>query len=66
MKMVELKCKYCGRHLGKAYGTVVAELKCPNSDCRATTHFKIVHSDTTADITYKFITKEIQPKGEIK
>lgn len=58
----DLLCKYCERYLGKAYGTVVAELKCSNSSCRATNHFKIIQADTAKDITHKFTKPEQQPK----
>lgn len=58
----ELKCRACERHLGKAYGSIVAELKCSNSSCRATTQFKIVRGDVSKDISYRFTTKEVEPK----
>lgn len=58
----ELKCKDCNRHLGTANGTVVAELKCSNSSCRATTQFKIINGDITKDIRYKFTTPAQPPK----
>jgi hypothetical protein len=58
----ELKCKYCERYLGKSYGTIVAELKCSNSSCRATTHIKVINSDTVSDIRHKFLHPETEPK----
>jgi phage FluMu protein Com len=60
----ELTCKHCNRYLGKAFGSIVAELKCANSSCRGTTQFKIVQSDTLKDITHKFITPETPPKAK--
>jgi len=59
---MELKCKSCGRLLGTSYGTIIAELKCSNSSCRATNQFKVINSDQDKDIRYKFLTKEILPK----
>lgn len=58
----KLDCKDCGRHLGEAYGTIIAELKCPNSACKATTQFKIINGDTVSDIRFKFIDPPKAPK----
>lgn len=58
----ELKCKDCGRHLGKAMGTIIAELNCPNSACRATTQFKIINGDIVSDLRFKFVDPPKPPK----
>lgn len=61
----ELKCKDCGRHLGVANGTVVAELKCSNSSCKATTQFKIINGDIASDIRHKFAKPAQPPKQKV-
>lgn len=60
----DLKCKSCDRHLGWAYGSIVAELICPNSACKATNHFKIIRGDTSEDIRFKFAKPERPPKAK--
>jgi hypothetical protein len=59
--MNKISCKYCGRYLGEVK-TLVGELLCSNSNCKATTQFKIISNTDTANITYKFTTPEKQPK----
>lgn len=58
----ELTCKDCNRHLGVANGTTIAELKCSNSSCKATTQFKIINGDIAKDIRYKFAGPPQPPK----
>lgn len=58
----ELNCKHCDRYLGKAIGSVVAEIKCSNTSCKATSQFKIVVNDLAHDIKAKFLTPEQPPK----
>lgn len=58
----ELTCKDCGRYLGKAYGTIIAEIKCPNSSCKATTQFKVINGDTVSDLRFKFVDPPTPPK----
>lgn len=58
----ELTCKHCKRHLGWSYGTIIAEIKCSNSACRATNQFKFIQADNVADIRYKFLKPEQPPK----
>lgn len=60
----DLKCKSCKRHLGWAYGSIVAELICSNSSCKATNHFKIIRADITEDIKFKFTKPEKPPKSK--
>ncbi len=48
--------------MGKAHGTIVATLKCPNSSCKGETQFKHVESDILKAITFKFTEKAAQPK----
>jgi phage FluMu protein Com len=59
---LELRCKHCDRYIGKAFGTVVAELACPNSSCKAGNQFKIVNGDIASDIRHKFLTLPKAPK----
>lgn len=58
----EITCEHCGRYIGTAYGSVVAELKCGNSSCRATNQVKIVQGDPMKDITFKFANPPQPPK----
>lgn len=53
-------CKYCGRYLFNACGTTIIEqLPCPNTKCKAKLNIKIVTSDSTpAQLNYKFTTQE--------
>lgn len=59
--MIELKCKDCDRYLGEAE-TIVADLLCPNSSCKASTQFKILTADQTKMLSYKFAKPARQPK----
>jgi hypothetical protein len=65
MQTHELKCRNCGRHLGEAT-TIVADLLCPNSACRASTQFKILNNDTVGMMNYKFAKPEREPKRKDK
>lgn len=58
----ELKCQYCDRYLGKAYGTIVAEIRCSNSSCKGGNQFKIINGDNVADIRFKFVDTPQPPK----
>lgn len=52
---MDIKCTECNRYLGKADGTVVAELKCPNSKCKALVKVKITNEHSSeSDTHYKF------------
>lgn len=57
-------CKYCGRYLLEAKGTVIIEnLICPNSKCKAHLNIKVITPKSTIDeINYKFVSNEIPPK----
>lgn len=59
---MELKCQYCERYLGKAYGTIVATLKCANSSCKGETQFKHVELDVSKSFNFKFTEAPAQPK----
>lgn len=59
---IDLTCDHCGRYIGKAQGTVIAEIICPNSSCKGGTQFKIINSDINADIRHKFTTPAKLPK----
>lgn len=53
--MYEIHCKECKRYLGKAYGTLIAEIKCSNSKCKADNKIKVVTSDSDIkSIKFKF------------
>lgn len=38
----EIKCKYCGRFLGKATKSLEAQIKCSSSKCKKMNDVKIV------------------------
>lgn len=61
---MEVNCRHCDRYLFTAKGTTIIEqLPCPNSKCRAKMNIKIVNSNSTmAEINYKFETTEQEPK----
>lgn len=61
--MIDLNCSKCKRYIGKAE-SIVADLLCPNSSCKASTQFKIVTSDVSKLITYKFAEPERPPKSK--
>jgi phage FluMu protein Com len=63
--MIALKCTHCGRHLGEVEA-IVGEIICSNSSCKAGNQFKILNSDETALITYKFAQPPKPPKGSDK
>jgi phage FluMu protein Com len=50
----EIRCDQCDRFLGKAYGTIVAEIKCSNSKCKKLVQVKSVSNDRVSDIRFKF------------
>jgi hypothetical protein len=60
--MTPLSCASCTRHLGTAKA-FVGELICPNSKCKATTQFKILTTDETALMRFKFATPPKPPKS---
>lgn len=59
---MELKCKHCGRYLGKA-DTIVGVLTCPN--CGGETEFSIIVNDTT-ELMFKEFKNLKQPKESWK
>lgn len=62
---MEVNCKHCKRYLFKQVGTVVIEgIICPNSKCKARMNFKIIESDETKGILYKFAQPETLPKSQ--
>lgn len=62
----ELKCKHCGRYMGKV-ASIIGTLPCPNSSCKGETQFKIVTTDVSKAISYKFSDTPKAPKQkEIK
>lgn len=61
--MTDLKCKHCERHLGEAE-MIVGEIICPNSSCRGTTQFKMIKSDVTEMVRFKFTKPERQAKSK--
>lgn len=59
-------CKHCGRYIMDIKGTTIIEnLVCPNSKCKAHLNVKaITPSSTTDEINYHFTQKEVPPKNE--
>lgn len=57
-------CKYCGRYIMDIEGTTIIEnLVCPNSKCKAHLNVKVVTPQSTVEeINYKFKSKELPPK----
>lgn len=53
---MKVHCKYCGRYLFDAEGTVIIEnLICPNSKCKAHLNVKVITPKSSVDeINYKF------------
>ena len=55
---MDIKCKFCGRYLGRTDQTLIAVIKCSNSSCKKDNNIKIVNSKSTEEqLRYKF--KEI-------
>lgn len=59
--MIELKCKHCDRFLGEVE-TLVGEIRCSNTSCKAGNQFKIIKADETTLYDYKFATPPRPPK----
>ena len=59
--MIDLTCKHCKRHLGEVE-SIVGEIRCSNSACKAGNQFKILTTDEAALISYKFAKPETPPK----
>lgn len=57
-------CKYCGRYIMDIEGTTIIEnLVCPNSKCKAHLNVKVVTPQSTVEeINYRFKSKELPPK----
>lgn len=53
-------CKYCGRYIMDIEGTTIVEnLICPNSKCKAHLNIKVVTPESSeTDVKYKFKTIE--------
>lgn len=52
---MDIKCKFCGRWLGKTEQTMIAVIKCSNSKCKKDNNIKIVNSKSTDEqLRYKF------------
>ena len=52
---MDIKCRYCGRWLGKTDQTLIATIKCSNSACKKDNQIKIVNSTSTEEqLRYKF------------
>lgn len=64
---MKVNCKYCGRYLLDAKGTTIIEnLICPNSKCKAHLNIKVITPKSTIDeINYKFENPEIAPKSQL-
>lgn len=59
-------CKHCGRYIMDIKGTTIIEnLVCPNSKCKAHLNVKVITPlSTTDEINYRFTQKELPPKNE--
>ncbi len=59
-------CKHCGRYIMDIKGTTIIEnLVCPNSKCKAHLNVKVITPcSTTDEINYHFEQKEVPPKSE--
>lgn len=64
---MKVNCKYCGRYLMDVKGTTIIEnLICPNSKCKAHLNIKVITPKSTVDeINYKFVSPEIPPKEKM-
>lgn len=62
----EVNCKHCDRYLFTAKGTTIIEqMPCPNSKCKAKLNIKIVTpSSTHAELHYTFTSEETLPKSK--
>lgn len=60
MTEVELRCKECTRFLGiKGVETIIAQVRCPNSKCKAINNIKVLNSSSSEEqLRYKF--KEVE------
>lgn len=59
--MIDLNCSHCGRFLGRAK-SIVGEIICSNSSCKAGNQFKILTADEASLITFKFAEPPRPPK----
>jgi len=52
----DLRCKECNRFLNlKPHGTIVMEVRCPNSSCKQWNKIKITNSNSSVeDLNYTF------------
>lgn len=66
MEAKRIECDHCGRYIGTAHGTTIAELVCPNSRCKAEKQVKIVTADTSKAMAFKFATAPKPPKENTK
>jgi phage FluMu protein Com len=51
--MIELRCKQCDRFMGEAV-SIVGEIVCPNTSCKAGNQFKILTADESKLVSFKF------------
>lgn len=57
---LDIRCNSCDRFLGlKGVETIIAQVRCPNSKCKAMNNVKVVTPDSSdKDIRYKFPKEE--------
>lgn len=57
MKDLDLRCNKCDRFLGlKGVKSIIAQVRCPNSKCKALNNIKVVTKDSSEDdIRFKFV-----------
>lgn len=59
--MIELKCKHCDRYIGKVE-SIVGEINCPNTSCKAGNQFKVLTGDSAKLFRYTFDSEPKPPK----
>ena len=68
MKDLEIRCKDCKRYLGlKGIETIISQVRCPNSQCKAINNVKVVDAFSTDEqIRYTFPTELEQHQASLK
>lgn len=63
---MKYNCKFCGRYIMEIKGTTIVEnLICPNSKCKAHQNIKVITPQSTIEeINYRFKSAETPPKNK--
>ena len=59
--MIELRCRHCSRYIGQVE-TLVGEVICGNSSCKAGNQFKVINPDMNKMMSFKFASAPKPPK----